>query len=140
MYTWISLVLSGISFDKRQTWKPHHQEAETRARRKLAGSTWGDDERTLRTVYEGAVRPHLEYSAAAWSSASKSTLQSVDKVQNQAMRLTTGAMKTIPISAMEKVTVSAPARSSEHEDPPTGREIQMSTEPPYEGKSGRMYT
>ena len=100
----------GVTFDKRQTWKPHLQEAETRARRKLAlmrklaGSTWGADERTLRTVYEGAVRPHLEYGSAAWSSASKSTLQSVDKVQNQALRLITGAMKTTPISAMEKVT------------------------------------
>ena len=65
---------------------------------------FGDDERTLWTVYEGAVRPHLEYGAVAWSSASKSTLQSVDKVQNQALRLITGAMKTTPISAMEKVT------------------------------------
>ena len=54
--------------------------------RKLAGSTWGADERSLRTVYEDAIRPHLEYGAADWSSASKSTLQSVDKVQNQALR------------------------------------------------------
>ena len=100
----------GVTFDKRQTWKPHLQEAETRARRKLAlmrklaGSTWGADEKTLRTVYEGTVRPHLEYGAAAWSSASKTSLQSIDKVQNQALRLITGAMKTTPISAMEEVT------------------------------------
>ena len=56
-----------------------------------------------RTVYEGAVRPHLEYGTAAWSSTSKYTLQSVDKVQNQALRLITGAMKTTPISEMEKM-------------------------------------
>ena len=61
----------GVTFDKRQTWKPHLQEAETRARRKLAlmrklaGSTWGPDKRTLQIVYEGAIRPHLEYGAEA---------------------------------------------------------------------------
>ena len=100
----------GVTFDKKQTWKPHLQEAETRARRKLAlmrklaGSTWGADEKTLKTVYEGTVRPHLEYGAAAWNSASKTTLLSVDKVQNQALRIITGSMKTTPISAMEEVT------------------------------------
>ena len=100
----------GVTFDKKQTWKPHLQEAETRARRKLAlmrklaGSSWGADEKTLKAVYEGTVRPHLEYGAAAWNSASKTTLSSVDKVQNQALRIITGAMKTTPISAMEEVT------------------------------------
>ena len=100
----------GVTFDRKQTWKPYLQEGETRARRKLAlmrklaGSTWGANEKTLRTVYEGTVRPHLEYGAAAWNSASKTTLLSVDKVQNQALRIITGAMKTTPISAMEEVT------------------------------------
>ena len=106
----------GVTFDKKQTWKPHLQEAETRARRKLAlmrklaGSTWGANEKTLKTVYEGTVRPHLEYGAAAWNSASKTTLQSVDKVQNQALRLITGAMRTTPITAMEEVTGIQPLR------------------------------
>ena len=106
----------GVTFDKKQTWKPHLQEAETRARRKLAlmrklaGSTWGANEKTLKTVYEGTVRPHLEYGAAAWNSASKTTLQSVDKVQNQALRLITGAMRTTPIAAMEEVTGIQPLR------------------------------
>ena len=100
----------GVTFDKKQTWKPHIQTAETKAKRKLAilrklaGTTWGANEKTLRTVYEGTIRPHLEYGAAAWSSASKTTLQTVDKVQNQALRLITGAMKTTPISKMEEVT------------------------------------
>ena len=55
----------GVNFDKRQIWKPHLQESETAARRKLAfmrklaGSTWGADERTRCTVYEDADRPHL---------------------------------------------------------------------------------
>ena len=68
-----------------------------------------------RTVYEGAVRPHLEYGAAAWSSASKSTQQSLDKVQNQAPRLITGAMKTTPsISALEMVTGVQPVQDRQN--------------------------
>ena len=100
----------GITFDKRQTWKPHILAAETKAKRKLAlmrkltGSTWGANEKTLRTVYEGSVRHQLEYGSTAWSSAAKTNLQRLDKVQNQAMRIITGAMRSTPIAAMEEVT------------------------------------
>ena len=34
----------------------------------------------------------------------KSNLQILDKVQNQALRIITGAMKSTPIAAMEEVT------------------------------------
>ena len=100
----------GVTYDKKQTWKPHIQKAETKAKRKLAllrklaGSTWGANERTLRTVYEGSIRPHLEYGSAAWSTTAKTNLQTMDKVQNQALRLITGALRSSPIQAMEKAT------------------------------------
>ena len=54
-----------ITFDKRQIWKQHIAKAEAKARRKLAilrklaGTTWGASEKILKTVYQGAVRPHL---------------------------------------------------------------------------------
>ena len=35
--------------------------------RKLAGTTWGANEQIRKTVYEGSVRPVLEYSSTAWS-------------------------------------------------------------------------
>ena len=100
----------GITYDKRQTWKPHLQAAEAKAKRKIAlmrkltGSTWGANQKTLKTIYQGSVRPHLEYGAAAWSTAAKTNLQSIDKVQNQALRIITGAMKSTPIVAMEEIT------------------------------------
>ena len=72
--------------------------------RKLTGSSWGANQKTLRTVYESTVRPHLEYGSTAWSTATKTSLQTVDKVQNQALRIITGAMKSTPIAAMEEVT------------------------------------
>ena len=59
---------SGVTFDKRLTWKLHTLCTEGKARKKLAilrkltGATWGANEQILKTVYEGSVRPVLECS------------------------------------------------------------------------------
>ena len=104
----------GVTFDKRMTWKPHITKAETKARRKLAilrklaGTTWGANEKTLKTVYQGSVRPHLEYGSTAWSTCAKTTQQALDKVQNQALRIITGAMRSTPIKDMEQLTSIQP--------------------------------
>ena len=100
----------GVTFDKRLTWKPNIAQVEGKARRKLsimrklAGTTWGADEQILKNMYQGTVRPHLEYGSTAWSTTAKTNLQCLDKVQNQAMRIMTGAMKSTPIQLMEQVT------------------------------------
>ncbi|KAK7099102.1 uncharacterized protein [Littorina saxatilis] len=69
---------------------------------KLTGTTSGAKENILKRVYEGAVRPHLEYGSPAWSTAAKSHLQTLDKVQNQALRVITGAIRSTPIKIMEE--------------------------------------
>ena len=100
----------GITFDKRQTWKQHIAKAEAKARRRLAilrklvGTTWGASEKILKTVYQGTVRPHLEYGCTAWSTTVKTNQQALDKVQNQALRLLTGAMRSTLITEMERLT------------------------------------
>ena len=100
----------GVTFDKKMTWKSHITKDEMKARRKLAilrklaGTTWGANEKTLKTVYQGSVRPHLEYGSTAWSTCAKTTQQALDKVQNQALRIITGAMRSTPIKAMEQLT------------------------------------
>ena len=104
----------GVTFDKKQTWRPHIQKAEAKARRKLAilrklaGTNWGANEQILKRVYQGAIRPHLEYGSTAWSTAAKTHLQSLDRVQNQALRIITGSMRSTPIEAMEKITAIQP--------------------------------
>lgn len=100
----------GVTFDKRQTWKPHISRVEGTARRKLAmmrklaGTTWGANEQILKTIYQGTVRPTMEYSSPAWSTTAKTNQQVLDKVQNQALRIITGAIKSTPITFMEKIT------------------------------------
>ena len=90
-------------FDKRLTWKEHIQNTETRAKsrlaimKKLTGTTWGADAKTLKKMYTGRVRPVLEYGMTAWSTTSTPNQERVNKVQKQAARIITGAMKSTPI-------------------------------------------
>ena len=104
----------GVTFDKKLTWKPHIQQAEAKARRKLAilrklaGTDWGAKTNILKQVYQGAVRPHLEYGSTAWSTTAKTHQQTLDKVQNQALRIVTGCMRSTPIKTMEETTAIQP--------------------------------
>ena len=100
----------GVTFDKRLTWKQHIQNAEAKARRKLnimrklAGTQWGANEKILKNVYQGTVRLHLEYGSSSWMTAAQSHKQTLDRVQNQALRIITGAMRSTPIEKMEHTT------------------------------------
>ena len=83
----------GVTLDKRMTWKQHITSAQAMARRKLnivrklAGTKWCANEKILKSVYQGNVRQHLEYGSSAWMTAAKSHHQTLDKVQNQALRI-----------------------------------------------------
>ena len=100
----------GVTFDRRLTWKQQITKSCSRAKlrlaimRKLAGTDWGADHRILKTLYTGRVRPVVEYGISAWATAAKSNLEQINKIQNQAQRLITGAMKSTPILKMEEVT------------------------------------
>ena len=102
----------GITFDKSQTWKTHISRAEAKASRKLirkqAGTQWGVAETVLRNVYIGTIRSHLEYGSTTLSSASKSAIYTLGKVQNQASRLITGSKKSTLITVMEETTAIQP--------------------------------
>ena len=62
----------------------------------------------LRNVYIGTIRPHLEYGSTILSSASKSAIYTLDKVQNQALRLITGSMKSTPMRVVWETTAIQP--------------------------------
>ena len=99
-----------MTFEKRLTWRQQTEKAEARAKvrlalmKKLAGTTWGADTVTLKRLYTGRVRPVLEYGITAWGTTAKSNFYRVSKVQNQATRIITGAMKSKPIMELETIT------------------------------------
>ena len=99
-----------MTFDRRLMWKKQAEKAETRGKvrlalmKKLAGSTWGADATTLKRLYTGRVRPVLEYGMTSWGTLAKTNFDRVNKVQNQATRIITGAMKSTPIQELEIIT------------------------------------
>ena len=55
---------------------------------------------------QGNVRPVLEYGMATWGNAAKSNLDRLTKVQNQATRIMTGAIKSTPVKDLVLQEVS----------------------------------
>ena len=92
-----------VTCDKSMTWKHNLTSAEAKARRKLniigklVGTKWGATENILKSVYQGKVRPYLKYGSSSWMTAAQTHHQPLDKVQNQALLIITGAMKSTPI-------------------------------------------
>lgn len=100
----------GVTLDRRLTWKHQLQKSQARAKgrlalmKKLSGTQWGADQRVQKRLYVGRVRPVMEYGLAATSTAAKSHTDKIARIQNQAMRIMTGAMRTTPIKELETVT------------------------------------
>ena len=98
----------GVQLDTRLTWKPQIEKMERSGlqklvlMRKLAGTTWGADSSILTKVYRATARPTMEYAYTTWGTAAKINKSRLDKVQNMALRVILGAMKTTPVYDMEK--------------------------------------
>ena len=60
--------------------------------------------KTLNKAYVGNVRPALEYGMATWGNAAKSNLDRLTKIQNQATRIMTGAIKSTSVKDLESIT------------------------------------
>ena len=124
----------GVNFDPRLTWNVHTGQCRnkglhrTALLKKLAGSHWGADNAVIRKAYVGYVRPVLKYSMAAWSTTSDSNFNKTCRVQNQNLRLMTGALKPIPIN--EKAATSPHERKSNNRN----KEPAKKTKFPTQGK------
>ena len=69
--------------------------------KRLASTSWGAKPNVLRTLYLGAVRSQMEYSLPVQIYASNTALETLDTVQNQALRLICGTFRTAPTAAAE---------------------------------------
>ncbi|GFR88296.1 reverse transcriptase-like protein [Elysia marginata] len=98
----------GITLDKRLTWKPHIQKINQKAIRrsqimkKLSDTKSGANSKILRQVYQGYIRPVMEYASPAWSTTATSNLTSLSKTQNQNLRIVLGAIKSTPTKELHK--------------------------------------
>ena len=98
----------GVKLDTRLTWKPQIEKMERSSlkklalMRKLAGTSWGADSSILTKVYTATVRPTMEYTSTTWGTAAKTNKSRLDKIQNMALQIILGTMKTTPVHDMGK--------------------------------------
>ena len=61
-------------------------------------------QRDLKKLHVGHIRPVLEYGMISNCTAAKSNTETTINIQNQAMHMKTGAIRSTPISALENTT------------------------------------
>ena len=97
----------GVNLDRQLNLTKHIEKLKQKAIKRLnlvkrlASSKWGADKSSLRQMYLGYVRSTLENNLALQNICSNSVLQSLDKVQNEAVKFISGGMKSSPIAACE---------------------------------------
>ena len=103
----VNPVYLGAKLDRQLNMSPLVDSLKEKANRRLrlikrlATTTWGANKETLRNLYLGYVRSAMEQTLPLQAIASKRTTSSLDIVQNQALRLVCGGMRTTPTAACE---------------------------------------
>lgn len=97
----------GIIFDSKLNWTDHVRKVEEKCKkilnimRCLTGSEWGASQRALRDLYVALMRPVIEYGSVVFRSASKTSIKKLEAIQNQALRICCGAIRTSPACAVQ---------------------------------------
>jgi len=96
----------GLIFDKKLTVDKHIKYLKDRCMKALnllwvvAHKDWWADCTTLLKLYRCHVRSKLDYGCVVYGSARQSVLESLDRVQNAALRTCLGAFRTSPVASL----------------------------------------
>ena len=102
-------VFLGVKLDTRLIEKIERSSLQKLAlMRKLAITTWVADSSVLTKLYTATARPANEYASANRGTAAKTNKNRLYKVQNMALRVILGAMKTTPVHDMQKTAKVEP--------------------------------
>jgi len=69
--------------------------------KRAASVKWGANQVVLKLTYETYVRPAMEADSEVYVASAKSVTDPLEVVQNRALRIITGGVKTTPIAAMQ---------------------------------------
>ena len=96
----------GLTFDSKLSFKPHIANLKQKCLktinllRVVAHTRWGADSSTLLKLYRCLIRSKLDYGCMVYGSARTSYLESLDRVQNAALRACLGVFRTTPITSL----------------------------------------
>jgi len=93
----------GLTFQRNGSYSKHVQNVAVKCRARLnvigmlKGTSWGAGKRSLLTVYRSLVRCAIECGMEAYFFTSPNLLKPLHRIQNDALRLRTGAMASTPL-------------------------------------------
>ncbi len=102
-----TITFLGVHFDSRLTWAEHIRRVEEKSKkvinvmRCLTGREWGASCQSLKIIYVALIRSAMDYGSIVYTSAARSHLKKLDVIQTQALRVCSGAFKTLPVSAIQ---------------------------------------
>jgi len=104
----------GVHFDPLLNWCFHLDSICVAAYRKtnivkaLCGVYWGANKASIMRLFEGFIRPTLEYACCVCSSVQLSKLHQLQLFKNSSMCIACGAFKSTPLSTLHAETGSLP--------------------------------
>lgn len=93
----------GLHWDRKLSWTTHINILKKRCMkdlnlmRTLSAYNWGADREILMRLYRTLIRPKIDYGCIVYGSANTTLLKGLEVIQNEAMRISTGALKSTPI-------------------------------------------
>ena len=90
----------GVTLDRKLNFTKHFEDITQRCARRInvlkciAGKDWGADRRTLLRLYTALIRPILDYNAFLFDDIATAKIDSLQIIQNNALRIVTGAYRT----------------------------------------------
>lgn len=97
----------GVWLDRSLRWSKHIGTTVEKVQRNLnllkvlAGRSWGLHPQHLRHIYIALIRSRIDYSSYLYDTSAKCHLEKLNKLQNQALRIIGGFIKSTPIHVME---------------------------------------
>lgn len=97
----------GVYFDgPRLTWKEHINHLRVSCSKSIsvmksiANNHWGADRQTLLKFYKSVIRSKLDYACHLYNDAASATLDTLNVIQNQCLRIALGVRMTTPILSL----------------------------------------
>lgn len=104
----------GMNFDSKLRWTSHIRQLKNKCIKRLSilkvlnGSSWGSDRKCLLRLYICYIRSIMDYGNIMYATASQSTLNQLNAIQNSALRIATGALRSSPVTSLHVETNITP--------------------------------
>ena len=96
----------GLFYDQRLNWDVHVEYLRKKCfktmniMKVLSNTHWGADRATMLKIYRSLIRSKLDYGCQFYQSAKETVLKRLDPIHNMAIRLSTGAFRSSPVTSL----------------------------------------